>query len=92
MGAELPPDDPYEHCVTTGDAVCRIAAASYKRGVRDAIAKAKRLASIDSRLVDDGDGYVDDMSEIDWPDVDAWMREHVEDVDAWMREHMEDEG
>lgn len=74
MGGQLP-GDPETECVSPGGMWCRVAAEGYKRGVRDAIAKAKRLASIDSRLVDDGDGYVDDMSEIDRSDVDGWMRE-----------------
>lgn len=67
MGAELPPDDPYEHCVTTGDAVCRIAAASYKRGVRKGVevAKSKLRTEIVSVTC------MEPMACRDWSDVDA---------------------
>lgn len=68
MGAELPPDDPYEHCVTTGDAVCQIAAASYKRGVRDGKDR------MWSGVMEQG-GYVCDLNR---RKVDGWMREHVD--------------
>lgn len=76
MGGGLMPDD---LAICTGGQTCVIFGEGFKRGIIRGVEIAKENASIDAQFCNDGDGHYDDMSEIDWSDVDAAAKKEVGD-------------